>query len=64
MIRQQGVPKEGCLYIGDSDVDVYRPQCRYPLPRGPVGIPEDTRSWHGPVPISSPAAPMDICRYL
>ena len=64
MIRQQGVPKEGCLYIGDSDVDVYTAhnagiRCCGAL-WGFRGYEE--LAWAGADFLA--AAPMDICRYL
>ena len=64
MIRQQGVPKEGCLYIGDSDVDVYTAhnagiRCCGAL-WGFRGYEELTRAGADFLA----AAPMDICRYL
>ena len=64
MIRQQGVPKEGCLYIGDSDVDVYTAHNAGIRFCGALwgfrGYEELTRAGADFLA----AAPMDICRYL
>lgn len=64
MIRQQGVSKESCLYIGDSDVDVYTAhnagiRCCGVL-WGFRGYEELTRAGADCLA----ATPMEICHYL